>query len=223
MSSKELQDLISTYIHAIDFQFLVDDVIDFIQQSEQSAELQYQKELEIESKAAYPNAPPGYRQHVLEGLEFRFRVSLCTRLRYAAIVAIATSVEWAVKVLNGIALEPVTTKKNGTNRTVQLLCALSERSGVAIEDAISTFNDLVQVRNCIAHDSGLVESSKYEANLRAAIQRLGPGFSLSSFNMMGEQVWVERGAIESLIPKLKYAVVLLHKVMHEKKLLQNAA
>lgn len=223
MSSNEIQDILSTYIHALDFQSMVEDVTDFIQLSEQTVEDQYQRELEVETKATYPNAPPGYREHVLEGLEFRFRVSLPTRLRYAAIVAIATSLEWAVKLLNAEALEPVATVRDGTNPTVQVLRALSQRSGAPIEDDISIFEDLVQVRNCIAHDSGLTESFRHKEKLRAAVQRLGCGFSLRSFNLMGEQVWIEKEAIEALIPELKHAVVSLHRAMYEKNLLKGAA
>ncbi len=223
MSSKELQELVSTYIYAIDFQSVIDDVADFIQMSEQAAEDHYQRELEIESRTTYTNAPPGYRKHMLENLDFRFHVSLAARLRYAAIVAVVTSVEWAVKSLNAIAKKPIQATDKRRNQTVQLLRVLSQQSGVTIDDAITTFEDLVQVRNCIAHDSGLTESFKHKLQLRAAVQRLGPGFSLSSFNFMGEQVWVEKGAIEALIQTLKHAVVLLHRVMHEKQLLRGAA
>ena len=39
----------------------------------------------------------GYREHLEENAEFRFRVSLPLRVRYAAATSLVTSVEWSIR------------------------------------------------------------------------------------------------------------------------------
>ena len=223
MSTKDVQDLVSTSIHAIPFQQMLEDVADYHQISEQNAEILHQQEARDISGANFHSAPPGYREHLLRNIDFRFQVSLPIRLRYSAVIALATSVEWAVKMLSRSAIVPVIPQDNHSNRTVQVLRALSRCSGAVIESGIDDFEALVHVRNCIAHDSGLIESYRYPNDLRLAVSRLSPGVILNNANLMGEQVWIEKGAIERLVISSKQMVVPLYIAMHEKNLLQSAA
>ena len=91
---------LNTPIYDFDFQFMIGDVKDFLEFSENNIDLQYQRELQaISHRKNWDESPSGYREHLEQNIDHRFRVSLPLHIRYSAVLALTTSVEWSAKLL----------------------------------------------------------------------------------------------------------------------------
>lgn len=220
MQDFDPEKFLSTPIYAFDFQFMVGDVKDFLEFSESNIDWQYRRELQaISHRKDLDTYPSGYREHLEENASHRFHVSLPLRVRYAAVLALTTSVEWSVKFLNMRALAPVPEKRDGTNQTVRVLRELSARTELAAQSAIDDYEALINVRNCIVHSAGLLETYQFKDTLPASVDRLR-GISLANWHFFGDQVCIDRGALEQYIDQMGKLIVDLHRSMHEKGLMQ---
>src|SRR5690348_8496849 len=100
MADIDLERLLNERHYATDFQYFIGDVEDFLDFSESNIEWQYRAELQrIAREAASADWPDGYREHLEGNAEHRFKVSLPLRVRYAAVIALVTAVEWSVDYL----------------------------------------------------------------------------------------------------------------------------
>lgn len=220
MPEVDPQKFLDTPIYAFDFQTMIGDVKDFLEFSENNIDWQYQREIHaVSQRQDREEYPSGYREQLEQNTQHRFLVSLALRVRYAGLLAFTTSTEWSIKLLNMGALRPVVIKQDGTNSTVQVMRELSARTDQVCESTIADYQALVNVRNCIAHSGGLLETYKFKDTLPADIARL-PGFSLANWNFLGNQVCIERRALEPHIDNMNELVVRLHRSMHEGGLLQ---
>ena len=220
MADFDPEKLLDTPIYAFDFQFMIGDVRDLLAFSESNIEWQYRRELQAMShRRDIDDFPPGYRDHLEQGAEHRFTVSLPLRVRYGAVLALTTSVEWSVKFLNQRARGPVPEMRDGTNHTVRVLREFSERTSIPAQIAIDEYEALVKVRNCVVHSAGLVATYQFKDALPDAVSRLR-GFSLANWHFFGDQVCIERGALEPYIDRMSKLVVDLHRAMNEQGLLQ---
>ena len=213
MSDINLDRLLDEPIYAFDFQYMIGDVQDYLDFSENNIEWQYRTELQtIRRRAETENFPRGYREHLEANAEHRFKISLPLRIRYGALLALVTAVEWSVRLLVQSAAKPIN-KPRGLkeNETVHDLKSLNERAGLKRVEAIIDFEALIRVRNCIAHSAGLERDYKYREDLLASIQRL-KGFSLENWNFCGCHVAIEKDALDAYIEEMKLLIVDLHKV-----------
>lgn len=224
MSDIDLDHLMNQPIYAFDFQFMIGDVQDYLDFSENNIEWQYRSELQSIRRRAeagdFEGAPHGYREHLETNAEHRFKVSLPLRIRYGALLALATAVEWSVAYLAQHLVEPVGKEPNGKNKTIYTLEVLNERTGLRRDDPINDFEALVWVRNCIAHSAGLERDYKYRDRLPEAIQRLN-GLSLANWHFFGSHVVIEKRALDKYIQEMKNLVVDLHKAAHDKKIIRS--
>lgn len=224
MSDIDLDRLMNEPIYAFDFQFMIGDVQDYLDFSENNIEWQYRSELQSIRRRAeagdFESIPHGYREHLETNAEHRFKVSLPLRIRYGALLALATAVEWSVAYLAQNLIAPLGTEPKGKNRTIYALEALNERTGLGRDDPIKDFEALVWVRNCVAHSAGLERDYKHRDTLPEAVQRLS-GFSLANWHFFGSHVAIEKGALDKYIQEMKHLVVDLHKAAHEKKVIRS--
>ena len=211
---------VNTTIYAFDFQFMIGDVKDFLDFSENNIDWQHHRELQaIAHQRDLDEYPIDYREHLEENANHRFLVSLPLRIRYAAVLALTTSVEWSVRYLNMMAFVAVPEKRDRTNQTVRVLRELSARTHLASNSTIDDYEAVVNVRNCIAHSAGLLETYQFKDTLPGSVARL-KGFSLANWQFFGDQVCIERGALDQYIYQMGKLVVDLHRSMHEKGLMQ---
>ena len=207
-------------IYAFDFQFMIGDVKDFLESSESNIEWQHHRELQAISQQKALNADTSeYSEHLEENTSHRFLVSLPLRVRYAAILAFTTSVEWSVKVLNIGALALVREKRKGTNETVNILRELMARTQMSAEPMLDDYEALIDVRNCIVHSAGILENYKFKDSLPSSVDRL-QGFSLANWHFFGDQVCIERGALDPYIDRMGKLVVDLHQSLSDKGLMK---
>ena len=211
---------LNTPIYAFDFQFMIGDVKDFLEFSESNIDWQHRRELQaISHRKDLDDYPSGYREHLEENANHRFLVSLPLRVRYAAVLALTTSVEWSVKFLNMRAVAPVPEKRDGTNQTVRILRELVVRTQISTEAGIDDYEALINIRNCIVHSAGLVETYQFKETLPPTVARLH-GFGLANWHFFGDQVCIERRALNQYIDEMGKLVVDLHQAMHKKGLMQ---
>lgn len=142
------------------------------------------------------------------------------RIRYGALSALVTAVEWSVAYLAQHLVETVGPKPQGKNKTIHQLEVLNKRTCLRRDDSIKNLQALVWVRNCIAHSAGLERDYKYRDKLPEAVQRL-TGFSIANWHFIGSQVAIEKGALDKYIQEMKHLVVDLSKLAHEKKIIKS--
>lgn len=221
MPDIDFERLLKEPIYAFDFQFMIGDVEDFLEFSEINIEWQYRRELQAIARRAETEAfPDGYREHLETNAEHRFKVSLPLRVRYGALIALTTSVEWSVGFLVARLKKPLSTKPKERNETAHALLELNERTDMGKAEVVRNYEALVQVRNCIAHSAGLVEHYRHREQLPVAIARLA-GFALGNWHFFGKHICIERSALTPYVREMGLHIVQLHKVTHEKGLLHD--
>ena len=220
MADFDFQKFLDTPIEAFDFQFMIGDVKDFLEFSESNIDWQYRRELQaIAQRKDVDDFPPSHGVHLEQNAEHRFKVSLPLRVRYGALLAFTTSVEWAVSYLNKCAVSPVPDVRDGTNLTVKTLRDFAARACVDAEAVIDDYEALVQIRNCIAHSAGIVDTYRFKSDLPAATSRID-GVTLANWHFFGDQICIERGALEPHIDRAAELVVTLHSAMRARGLLK---
>ncbi|MBI3527999.1 MAG: hypothetical protein HY067_08510 [Betaproteobacteria bacterium] len=219
MSKLDIEQILNSTIDAFDFQFMIGDVKDFLEFSESNIDWQHHREFQaIARRKDFDDFPPGYRNHLEQNADHRFKVSLPLRVRYGALLAFTTSVEWAVAYLNRSAFNPVPDKKDGTNHVVRVLREFTARVSVDPQGVIDDYEALVQIRNCVVHSAGVVATYQFKRELPNAIARIN-GISLGNWHFFGDQICIERGVLERYIDKTASLVVDLHTKMRERGLL----
>lgn len=220
MAEFDIEKFLNTPIDAFDFQFMIGDVKDFLEFSESNIDWQHRRELQaIAHRKDFDEFPPEYRDHLEQNADHRFKVSLPLRVRYGALLAFTTSVEWAVGYLNRTSRSPVPDYRDGTNLTVKVLRQFSSQAAVDPGSVIENYEALVQIRNCIAHSAGVVATYRFKDDLPPAISRIS-GISIGNWHFFGDQVCVDRGALEPHIDQTAKLVVTLHTAMRERCLLK---
>jgi hypothetical protein len=221
MADIDLERLVNEPHYAFGFQYWIGDVEDFLEFSESNIEWQHRRELQdIRRRAETADWPEGYQQHLEENAEYRFKVSLPLRVRYAAVVALTTSVEWSVGHLVKLLKEPLTKKPVGRNEVVHALIELQQRTGIGSVGTVQDYEAIVHIRNCIAHSAGIEEHYERRDQLAAAVKRL-EGVSLDNWHYLGKHVCIAKGALNPHIRQIGDLVVALHKASHEQGLLRS--
>jgi len=222
MSDIDLESLMPVY--AYEFQVMIGDIQDYLELSESTIEWQYRTERQRIRRQAergdFRGFPSEYSQsygkHLENNADHRFKVSLPLRIRYGALIALVTMVEWSVNYLaRAVGQELKGTKEK--SKTVWGLEYLAKRCGLECDEFIKDFQVLSYVRNCIAHNAGLEEGSRYRTQLREAIARL-EGVSFAKWHFLGSHVAIEKGALDKYIENMKTLVVDLHKKAYEQEL-----
>lgn len=221
MPSFDLEHFLSQPSYAIEDRRLILGVSDFLQFSELNIEKRYQQELEdIDRTEEADDFPFEYLDHLKENARFRYEVSLPLNVRYAAVVALVTSIEWSVRPFVKRLKEQMPQKPKGRNLTVHVLSELRVRTGVGTAGLIADHAALVRVRDCIAHNAGMARGSKFENDLVEATDRL-PGFSLDRRNLIGTHVCIERDALTPHITSMHDFIVASKKAAYEQRLLRD--
>jgi hypothetical protein len=214
MSKLDTDRFLDMTIDALDFQFMVGDVKDFLAFSEENIAWQYRRERQALALRSDLKDDAEYRDHLEQGAQHRFEVSLPLRVRYSALISFVISVEWSILYLNRSLKSPIVTRRDGTNGTVQLLRGLSARAGVAAEEIIADYEALVRLRNCVVHAGGVVASYEYKEDLPPAVARIH-GTTLENWHFFGPQVCIARGALDGPIGRTAELILLLHKSLRE--------
>ena len=200
----------------LDILTMLGDVEDFIEFSENNIGWQKHRELRRaeqecnDTEFADPRLEAQYRDQMLNGVEFRFGVSLTQRVRYSSLIALITTIEWSLLALKKRASFEFPKTPDKTNEAIHILSVLSEKAALSLEQEILSLETLIYVRNCIVHAAGLLASYKHEVELR---QRLTPltGVKVSNINFLGDSIEIEIGFLEGVIRNVRHWLPNLEK------------
>jgi len=212
----DLNDFLDQTFFSLDIHTMLGDVEDFVEFSERNMEWQKYRELRRaerefeEEDFDDPRIEAQYRDQTLEGVEYRFEVSLKQRVRYAALTALITTVEWCLISLKNRASFDFPKKPNSKNEAAYILSIFNDKMTLGLEAKIQFFENLVQARNCIVHAAGLLGSYRYESQLRQSLDTLH-GMKVSSINFLGESIEIEQGFLESAIEDFRLWLPTLEK------------
>ena len=207
---------------------MLGDIEDFIVFSEENIEKQ--KRLELiratrecdDAQFEDPYFAAQYRDQTIDGICYRFDVSLTQRVRYAALTSIITTIEWVLISLRNRAAFAIPEKPKDTNYAVHLLEVFNQKSSLDNTPQIQLIETLVQIRNCIVHAAGLLKSYKHGADLRKRLSTFS-GIKISNINFLDDGIEIERNYLLGVVEDTKRWLPNLEKVMHEKGLLKNFA
>jgi hypothetical protein len=207
-------------IFAWDTLTLLSDIEDFIDFSEANIEWQLKRELR-RLKAEHteviiddPYTDAQYKDQQIQGTEYRFNVSLAQRVRYSALTALITSIEWSFLVLRGRAQFPIPAKPDRVSEVVHLVAVFASTACQNLDAERTLLSTLVQVRNCIVHSSGRIAPYKYASELRQRMVGFH-GVRLSNADFLGEGIEIEPGYLQSVLEQAKRWLPALEKALYE--------
>lgn len=227
MSAKlDINSFLDQTLFGLDTLTMLGDVEDFIEFSESNIGWQKHRELrraEQECNDSHfddPRLEAQYRGQMLEGVEYRFDISLTQRVRYAALIALITTVEWVVLALKRRSTFKFAAKPKKKNEAAYVLSVFSGKAALGLEQEISLLETLSQVRNCIVHSAGLLSSYQYQTELRQALIAL-PGVKVSNLNFLGDSIEIEAGFLEGVIKDVRVWLPNVEKAISERGLLRK--
>jgi DNA primase large subunit len=225
LTAQELQALMNQPHYGWNTLTLLGDVEDFLDFSEASIDSQSRRESrrvaaecdghEFED----PLDGERYREQRLEGVDYRFKISLTQRVRYSGLTSLITSIEWSLIVLKKRANFAVPKKPKRVNAAVHLLTVFANQAKQDLSAQIELLTLLVQVRNCVVHSAGRIESYEFADELRRSLNGHN-GIKLSNINFLGESIEISQGYLQGVLERAKHWLPALEKVMHERGLLQ---
>lgn len=222
MPGINLDRLLNEPIYAWDFRCMIGDVEDFLNFSECNIDWQFHRELQhINHRAEAEGFPEDYKKHLETNAEHRFKVSLPLRVRYGAVIALNTSVEWTVGFL-GDHLQSPLSKPKRCNKTVHGLHELQRLTGAGAANTVLDYEALVRVRNCIVHSAGIEKRYEHRNELAKAVDRLA-GFSLGNWHFLGRHVCIEKAALNPYVQQMADLIFAIHTAADQKGLLRNDA
>jgi len=227
MSTKfDLDTFLDQTSFGLDTLTMLGDVEDFIEFSESNIGWQKHRELrraEQECDSTHfddPHLEVQYRNQMLEGVEYRFETSLRQRVRYAALIALITTIEWVLLALKKRAAFEFPKKPEKTNEAVHALSVFNKKADISLEPQIQLLEALSQIRNCIVHAAGLLASYKHEPELRQRLEAL-PGVKVSNLNFLGDSIELESGFLEGVIRDVRGWLPTVEKSLLEREFLSK--
>lgn len=222
----DVEDFFNRTLFGLDILAMLSDIEDFIDFSEANIEWQKLRELRRaefecdEEQFDDMNFAAHYREQTIEGVSYRFDVSLTQRVRYAALISFITTIEWVLISLRKRAAFAVPKKPERKNGAVHLLQVFNHKASLNLASQIQIIEDLTHVRNCIVHAAGLLESYKHESELRQRLSAF-PGIKISNISFLGDGIEIERSYLQDLVEDAKRWLPSLEKAMHEQGLLEK--
>lgn len=216
MNDSVLNQLLNSRINldTWDFQVMIEDVKSFLEIAENNLSVLHAKEIASIKKThedgGFSDIPRGYKEHLEQNSNFRFLTSQPLQIRYAALVSLTTSVEWAIKHICKKLEEPIKTNVNDGNKTVQILSKLNNKLCLGLEDIVLEYGSLVKIRNCIVHNSGIKKGYRHEEDLPKIIEQIR-GISLEDKRILGVQIWIEKNSLNRYIDRIKNLVIKIYE------------
>ena len=218
-TSLDLDALLNQPLFGWDTLSLLGDVEDFLDFSEANIDWQRRRELRrVEAESATfnsgdPHTDAQYRDHQLEGVDYRFNVSLSQRVRYSGLTSLITSLEWSLLVLQNLALFDIPKKPDKTNEAVHLVSVFAREAKHDLHAEVELLTLLVQVRNCVVHAAGRIGSYQYSDELRVRLAGF-QGIKISTANFLGEGIEIEQGFLQGVLERAKIWLPALEKALY---------
>lgn len=218
--------LLDQTFYGLDTLSMLGDIEDFIELSESNIGWQKHQELRRAEEKCNdigfddPLLEAQYRDQMLEGVQFRFEVSLTQRVRYAALVSLITTIEWVLIALKKRTSFDFSKTQDKKNEAVHILSVFNVKASLGLEKKIAALENLVFIRNCIVHAAGLLASYKHETELRQSLSALS-GVKISNRNFLGDGIEIETGFLEGVIKDVRGWLPEVEKAVSQQGLLRK--
>jgi len=222
----DLEAFLDKTFFAIDTFSMLSDIEDFIDFSESNIDWQKRREIRHAEIACAnehfdnPHEEAQFYEQTIDGVHYRFEVSLSQRVRYAALVSLITTIEWVLFSLKNRSNINIPKKANGTSDAVHLLIQFNQSASVGLSSKIQIIETLVQVRNCIVHAAGLLASYKHGSDLRQRLSTYN-GIRISDINLLGDAIEIEQNHLQRVVEDVKGWLPSLENAMQAKGLLRR--
>ncbi len=205
LTPNELQKLLEEPIYSWDVSTLLSGIVDFLEFSERNLNWQRRREIqrarqeaeELDFGPEDAHLLPEARRQLVESAELRFDIGLSQSVRYAGVAAYVTSIEWCMELFSARLSAPAPTKPGRKNKAVHILEHINTKLTHPRSAEAEMLENIVFVRNCIAHAAGLVCVYKHESGVRKAVADLS-GFSISSAAGLGDRIHIAAGAVDAI-------------------------
>ena len=133
----DFNNLLDQTFFGLDTLTMLGDVEDFIEFSESNIRWQKHRALRRavqecnDTEFDDPHLESQYRDQTLEGVEYRFEISLKQRVRYAALIALTTTIEWVLLALKRRAAFKFPKKPETKNEAVHALLVFNEKVAIS--------------------------------------------------------------------------------------------
>lgn len=226
LKSIDLEAFLDKSFFAIDTLSMLSDIEDFIDFSERNIDWQKNREIR-HAEIAFTNEhfdnsheDAQFHEQTIDGLRYRFGVSLTQRVRYAALVSLITTIEWVLFHLKNRSNINIPKKANGTSDAVHLLIQFNQAASLGLSSKIQEIEILVQVRNCIVHAAGLLASYKHGSDLRQSLSTYN-GIRISDINLLGDAIEIEQNHLQLVVEEAKNWLPNLENAIQAKGLLRR--
>ena len=222
----DLEALLDKTFFAIDTLSMLSDIEDFIDFSESNIDWQKRREIRHAETACTdehfddPREEAQFHSQTIDGVLYRFEVTLVQRVRYATLVSLITTIEWVLLSLKKRTAIKIQRKPNGTSDAVHLLSQFNQAASAGLSSEIQVIETLVQVRNCIVHAAGLLASYKHGLELRQRLSTYN-GILVSDINLLGDAIEIEQNHLQRLVEDVKRWLPNLENAMQAKGLLRK--
>jgi hypothetical protein len=210
---------IKNKLYLWDFAFQFSDLLEFIEFSERNLEWQRRSHVQsLDRKAKLQKYEPSEYYSERENIEGRFDINLSRSIRYSAIIALATSVEWVAKFLEKRLTSKLPPKPKGANESIHILRTLFRLADCDLVHNLETLEKIIKIRNCIAHAMGSVENYEHGEEI-AGIVRTLKGFGISDKHFINGTIDIEKGAVEAIIQETQVWILDFIEECRQKSLI----
>ena len=153
----DLTTFLNQTLFSLDIHTMLNDVEDFLIFSERNLDRQKKREFRSavskmdEEQFDDTRIAAQLQNQAREGVEYRFGVILKQRVRYAALTALITTVEWCLISLKKRASFDFPNNDVNENEAVYILKVFNNKMKLELESKVLLIQKLIQVRNCIVH------------------------------------------------------------------------
>lgn len=205
---------------------MLNDIEDFIEFSENNIDWQRRRELRYAKNSSDHFEFDGPREAVqcqvqtIDGIRYRFEVILTQRIRYAALVSLITTIEWVLLSLAARTNTKAPKRPDETSEAVRYLTYFSQIASVGLSSEVQKIDTLIQVRNCIVHAAGLLDSYKYGPALRQRLKSYA-GIRVSDIHTLGDTIEIEQNHLQCILENIKHWLPNLEHAMQTRGLLHK--
>jgi hypothetical protein len=201
----------------LNFLLMLDDIRDFLTFSERNIESQFiveqeaiqKRDIEDEFQIKDENLAQLYTESLLKGTQRRFTIALPTQIRYAALSAMTSAVDWTAHFYQQSWKSKLPKElRNPVITAISLLKYFDTVLSLNRADVLADYRHIVVVRNAVVHGGGIVYNFNKKEDLKKAVKHL-KGFSIVNREPVGDCIQIDRHALDPYIDDM---LRLLHRI-----------
>jgi len=226
LTKEELDKLLSQPMYTWDITTMLSGVVDYLEFSEENLAWQRRRETKIAKtdgdnaifEEEHAHLADSYKTQLIESAEYRFDVTLSQSVRYGGLTAFITTIELCAETFSKGLTSSYPKTPDGENKNIHLLTCINSEADANYKSDINNLKNLVFIRNCIVHASGLLDRYKYKDEIIKTLHNLN-GFSVWSDNYLGTSIHIEKGAIEAFAERATFWVPDLYEICVNKEII----